>query len=79
MTTEMLKSENELIGELSFIIKQKRLFPTKRNSPVYVSTKVRKECMVGINQNKFAAEGRVWKIKWTNLGGGVWEATEEKL
>jgi hypothetical protein len=75
MASEMIQSRNELIAALSFNMTA----PAFKVRPLYVSTKIRKECMVDINQNCFAANGRVWKIQWTNHGGGVWEPKAVKL
>lgn len=47
----------------------------KLDKGIMVSGKVRKEVLLDINQGKIILEGRVLKIKFENMLGGVWLAT----
>ena len=41
---------------------------------VLVSAKIRRECMLSVNQNRINRIGRNCSIRWDNLHGGVWRA-----
>lgn len=46
---------------------------------VFVTGKIRKEIMCSVEQSKIVLDGRVKKIKFDNLGGGVYKAYLEDL
>ena len=39
---------------------------------IFVSTAIRREWM--LNSERTVVKGKVYDIKWTNMGGGVWKA-----
>ena len=45
-----------------------------RDEGFMVTTKVRQQFLTSENQGKYIIKGRVEKIKFENLGGGVWRA-----
>lgn len=46
---------------------------------LYISTKCRKELLLGGHAGKMIVGGRVRHFQFKNLGGGVWSVTLEKL
>lgn len=80
MTTQQaIKSADEL-NEHFFIIarKQNKERAIKLlNDGVMINGKVRKEVLTSMEQGKITLEGRVLKIQFENLGGGVYRAYVE--
>jgi hypothetical protein len=80
MTTQQaIKSANELNEHFFLIARhQSKERATKLlNDGVMVDGKVRKEVLTSIEQGKIILEGRVLKIQFENLGGGVYRAFVE--
>lgn len=66
----MINSGSELLDFFWFCGLQ------KGTHAVNVSSKIRKEVMTGVKQNRAVVNsGRVVQIGWKNLGGGIWEAS----
>lgn len=70
MIQEAIKNADEL----------RQWFFEKRNnagmlkSGIMVSTKIRRDALTSIYQNKILVEGRTYHLLFENLGGGVYRA-----
>lgn len=75
----MIKSGEELIifFQDTIMVNSKggKQFPVE----AIVDGKVRKDILCSYNQGKFTANGRVRRISFKNLGGGVHKAYEDSL
>ncbi len=49
-------------------------FRNLRKSGLFVSTKVRRDILLGVDADKITLSGKVQKIQFENIGGGVWRA-----
>lgn len=49
------------------------------DASVFVSTKIRKEVLLNEKQGSITLNGKVRKIEFENMGGGVWKAAVPNL
>lgn len=71
----MIHSGEELYNHFQHIHKcNSRLERDMHKLEAYVSSKVRKEVLCSFEQGKIILEGRVCRLKFDNLGGGVYLA-----
>jgi len=75
MATQMIKSGKELRDHFFQVRHNKQ----KLEDGVMVSSVVRREILLSIEQGKIILEGTVYRISFENLSGGVYRAYITKL
>ena len=74
MNNQFMKSWIELRGYFVAI----RADKAKLETGIMVSTSVRREAMISIDQGKMLLNGNITQISFVNMGGGVYRAYIEK-
>lgn len=75
----MIRNAEELMIFFQEIIRVNSKGGKQHPVEAMVDTKVRKDVLCSVGQGKFVAVGRVRRIGFENLGGGVYKAFEEEL
>ena len=77
----MIKTGNELYSYFQQLAEKNLGLgdQAKHSLQVMVDTQVRKQVLCSTDQGKIVLQGRVYKIVFENLGGGVYNATVNNI
>ena len=75
MMSDLINNEEELI---SWFL-SKPLCSKELNKTAFVSTKVRRMVMTGVNQGRVTIDGVVKMFAFTSVGGGVYKVITQRI